>query len=378
VSKKNSVSAVNPPRVIALAAGGTAGHVYPALDVAAAYLALLPNTQVLFLGVPGGMEERLVPCAGHRLIILPGSPLFGTNWPGKGRAGLDLALGTRRARRFLQDEQVQFVMGFGGYASASALLAARSLGLATAIYEPNAAPGLTNRVLSHIADRIYTTPASHPAFTGDKPVMTGVPVRPGIARVGEHRRGRNNPAGEARFLVTGGSGGSAFLNRQAPELLKVLQAQGRSLQVWHQTGDHDVAAVRDHYAAAGIAARVESYIDRAEEAYAWADFGIICAGATTLAEISAARLPSVITPLSTASERHQIANARSFAASTDLAWVSENEWHNEHLAARIELLLRNPDAYAAACQRLAACAPHDAARSIVEDCERLVSGAHSS
>jgi UDP-N-acetylglucosamine--N-acetylmuramyl-(pentapeptide) pyrophosphoryl-undecaprenol N-acetylglucosamine transferase len=374
IGRVQSVSPSSSQRVIALAGGGTAGHVYPALDIAATYLERLPSTKILFLGVAGGVETQIVPLAGHRLLLLPAAPIFGTDWIGKGRAAVELVRGTAQARALLRREGVQLVLGFGGYASGGPLLAAHSLGLPTAIYEPNASPGLTNRVLSGIARRIYTSHASRDTFSADKSLLVGVPVRRGILRVGQ-RRGHLGHRGDGtcRILITGGSTGSPFLNEHTPALLDALRRRGLTLDIWHQTGKRDaVEDVRTRYATLGLTARVDAYIQRAAEAYAWADFGVMCAGATTLAEISAARLPALLIPLAAASEHHQVANATDFAARTGLPWTTELDWRDDALADTIAAMLRDAAAYEATCHKLLACAPDRAAAMIVEDCEHLI------
>ncbi|MEO8606134.1 MAG: UDP-N-acetylglucosamine--N-acetylmuramyl-(pentapeptide) pyrophosphoryl-undecaprenol N-acetylglucosamine transferase, partial [bacterium] len=246
-------------------------------------------------------------------------------------------------------------IGSGGYVSAAPLLAARRLGLATAIIEPNVAPGLTNRLLGRLVDRIYLgSAAARARFAPARTLVTGVPIRPGLP--GSRGPRMNGPI---RALVTGGSGGSAFLNRAAPALLAALRDRLGALDVHHQSGSGDAAAIAEAYRQAGLAARVEPFIADMAAAYAWADVAVAAAGAVTLAELAAVSLPALVVPLSTAADDHQTANARAFAAAAHGQWTSERDWDVDALSGWLAH---------AACA--APPATVDAARAIVDDCER--------
>lgn len=365
--------AVATRRHVAFVAGGTAGHVYPALAVAAAYRRAVPSVCTLFVGAGAGFESHLVAAHGYRLESIAGAPLFGVGLAGKALAVGRLLAGIGRASRLLQAEGIQLVFGFGGYVSASTILAARSLGLSTAILELNAQPGLTNRLLGRIVDRVYLgSAAARPVFAGAKTVVTGVPVRPEVAGGGPARRA--GPDSEHRFhiLVTGGSLGSAFLNQHAAELLGRLAAYGVALGVLHQAGARDLEAVRRAYASVGLAVRVASYLEDMGDAYAWAHFAIACAGAGTLAELATTGLPALIVPLGAASEDHQTANARTFAAASGSAFVQEQDWDPARLAAQILEVLTHPDAWAAASERVRRLATPAAAAAVVADCEAML------
>ena len=142
-------------RRIVLACGGTAGHVYPALALADAYREFDRAAEILFIGTPAGLESNLVPTRGYRLELIPGGPLAREPFRGKLRAIGGMGAGILAARRLLQKNNARLVIGFGGYATAGTLAAARSLGLRIAIHEANVEPGLTNRLLARLADRIY-------------------------------------------------------------------------------------------------------------------------------------------------------------------------------------------------------------------------------
>jgi UDP-N-acetylglucosamine--N-acetylmuramyl-(pentapeptide) pyrophosphoryl-undecaprenol N-acetylglucosamine transferase len=361
-------------RSVALVAGGTAGHVYPALAIADAYRGAIPGVRILFIGTTGGAEARLVPLHGYRLEPVPGSPLFGVGPRAKARALADVVRGTLVARRLLKAEGVQLVIGSGGYVTAGTLLAARSLGLFTAIHEANAQPGLTNRLLGRIVQRVYLGfEAAGTAFPVGRTVVSGTPIRSEVASLAA--RPKEIPADRcAHVLVMGGSLGSSFLNRRAPELMTQLVRRGVRLEVRHQAGDSNPASVRAAYRGAGVKADVCRFIDDVSEAYGWADFALTCAGAGTLAELAAVGLPSLLVPLSSASEDHQVANAKAFAETTGGAWVCEQAWHADELADQVVALLSDSNAWAAASARARRLARTAAAHDLVADCERCLIG----
>ena len=230
IAEKRRANGAAGSRRVALATGGTAGHVTPALAVAEAYRAARPDTSVVFIGSASGFEQRLVAAHGYHFETIPAAPLYGVTAWRRLQAFSHLAAGVRRARRVLARNDVQLVIGFGGYASAGAVLAARSLGLAVAVHDANATPGLTNRLLAHVVDRIllgWDGAAQHVAAGRSR--CTGTPIRPALAALAGAPH-RPPDAARARLLVYGGSQGSPFLNRHAPELAAVLRpdrARGR-------------------------------------------------------------------------------------------------------------------------------------------------------
>src|SRR5712692_3331133 len=241
VKSKASYSIPDPqmkPHYIAVVGDGTAGHVYPALAIADAYRQFCDTADLLFIGAPDGFAARLAPSHGYRVALVPSGPLFGVGVAGKLRTLWRLGVGVRQARRVLRAAETKLVIGVGGYASAAALLAAKSLRLATAIYEANTVPGLTNALLGRFVDRIYLGfAAAGWGFPADRTLVTGNPVRPRILAVGGKERIAPHGTGRpVHILVTGGSLGAPFLNQQVPDLLARVAARGLSIEVRHQVG----------------------------------------------------------------------------------------------------------------------------------------------
>lgn len=360
-------------RRIAIAAGGTAGHVHPALAVADAYREIFSDAEIFFIGGSDGLESRLVPARGYRLETVRALPFANRSAGGKLRAIGGLLPGVVGARRLLRARRVSLVIGFGGYASAGAVIAARSLGIATAIHEANVFPGLANRWLAPLADRIYVAhDRTRSAFPKSRTLVAGNPVRREILAAGEARKIKSRaPGAPAQILVTGGSGGSDFLNQNAPALIGKLAARGLALEARHQAGEFSLAPIRAAYDKAGVPASVSEYIEDMAAAYTSADFVIACAGSQTISELSVCALPCLLVPLSSAAAEHQIDNAVAFSESGGGLWTRQETWDADRLAAQIAVLIEQPQSAAsAAIPRGEA----DAARRLIADCEAMMAG----
>ena len=371
--RRPSSRMVPAKRRVALVCGGTAGHVYPALAVAEAYAQVQTDIDLLFIGTTDSCEARLVPAFGYRFRPIAASKLFGVTGWGKVQAMTNVLRGMYQARRLLRRHQSQLVIGFGGYATAGTLLAARSLGLYTAIHESNIVPGLTNRLLGRIVDRVYLGfAASSPPFAADRTMVTGNPVRSDIARIRKPKPSLDITRPH-RILVTGGSQGSAFLNHHVPELLALVSEAGIDLEVWHQVGQHAPEPVRGAYDQAGLSSTVTPYIDAMAAAYRWADFAIACSGAGTIAELSACGLPALLVPLTHVASDHQQVNAEAVAQAGAAWWVSEASWQTAPLANQLGALLRAPDRRFQASTQARRLATENAAEALVAECEALMS-----
>ena len=352
---------------IAIACGGTAGHVYPGLAVASAWQRMAPGTDIFFIGTADGFEARLVPQHGHRLVTVPAAPYARTGAAGKARAVAATVEGVLAARRLLRSAGVDLVLGLGGYASLPAMLAAWTLGVPTLLHEANAVAGRANRVAGRVADGVLLAFESAAAEFPSPGVLTGVPVREEIVRVGAAPHPLR--AGDVRrVLVAGGSGGSPFLDARVPDLLSRVGARGPRITVRHQVGVGNVATARAAYAAVGIPADVVAYVDDMAAAYAWADFVVTCAGAVTLAELAVAGVPALVVPLARAAFDHQTANARAFAAVTAMPWSSEADWDPAPLAERVASVLGSEDAWLEASATIRRAGRDDAAEAVVRAC----------
>jgi UDP-N-acetylglucosamine--N-acetylmuramyl-(pentapeptide) pyrophosphoryl-undecaprenol N-acetylglucosamine transferase len=360
-------------RRVVLVGGGTAGHVYPALAIAKAYQRDVAPLELMFFGTGDGFEAKLVPRYGYPLQVVRSKPVVGESLLGKARTFGSLGGAVLQARRMLIQARADLVIGFGGYASVPTMLAARSLGVLTAIHECNVVAGLANRLLGRLVDRVYLGfEAAAQQFQSSRALVTGNPVRPDVGAMVGQRHPPPLPGRPYQILVTGGSQGSPFLNRQVPALLRRLAAQGASVEVLHQSGERDGASVREAYRGAGLTASVMPFVDDMPAAYRWADFAITCSGAATLAEVAIVGLPVLLVPLSTAAKNHQVANAAAFARVTGGCWQTEDGWRPDTMLTKIARLLEHQSAWMEASDGVRRFAKPDASRTLVADCEAIV------
>lgn len=290
-------------RPVVIMAGGTGGHIFPGLAVAHELRAR--GVPVRWLGAEGAMETRLVP---QHDIAIDTLPISGVR--GKGKLALLAApfrimRAVRAAGYALRAQQPRAVVAFGGFASGPGGLAGRLLGAPLIVHEQNRAPGMTNRILSRFARRLLVGfPGSFPA--GEE--WVGNPVRQVIAAIAPPDQRLAGRSGPLRVLVLGGSQGARVLNNAVPQALAAF-GDGVRVEVRHQAGEKLLAEARAAYAAAGVQADVTAFIADMAQAFAWADVVVSRAGASTLAELCAAGVGSILVPFAAAVDDHQTRNA---------------------------------------------------------------------
>ena len=317
------------PRVAVLA-GGTGGHIFPALAVARVLHAR--GASVRWIGSAGGMEEHLVAQAGFPIDTLAIGGVRGKGVSTLLAAPLKLARAVLGARRLLREQRAQIVLVFGGFASGPGGIAARILGVPLVVHEQNRAPGLTNRVLARVARRVLT------GFPGTFPApaeAVGNPVRDAIAALPDPVRRLQGRSGAVRVLVLGGSQGARGLNLAVPKAL----AGWMNLDIRHQCGEKLVDEARAAYAVSKLNARIEPFITDMADAYGWADLVISRAGASTLAELCAAGVASVLVPFPGAVDDHQARNAEVLADGGAAVWVRQTDALAADLADLLKPLL---------------------------------------
>jgi UDP-N-acetylglucosamine--N-acetylmuramyl-(pentapeptide) pyrophosphoryl-undecaprenol N-acetylglucosamine transferase len=308
---------MSPP--VLIMAGGTGGHVFPALAVAAVLGAR--SREVIGLGTRRGIEARLVPAAGYPVEWIDVEGLRGRGLRGWLLAPFTLARAVWQARAALHRRRPGVVLGCGGFVSGPGGVAAWLARIPLVIHEQNAVAGLTNRWLARVAARVAEGfPGSFPAVR--HAVHVGNPVRAAIAALPPPRERYAGRTGPLRLLVFGGSQGSAALNRLLPDALARLPAAERP-QILHQTGAREAEATARAYRERGIAAEVRSFIDDMAAAYAEADLVVARAGALTVAELAAAGVPALLVPFPAAVDDHQARNAGWLVAAGAARMVAE-------------------------------------------------------
>lgn len=290
-------------KTLLIMAGGTGGHVFPALAIVNALKAR--QWQVIWLGTATGLEARLVPAAHIPFIDLSISGLRGTSWRRWLTAPFLLIQAMWKVMGIIRLHRPTLVLGMGGFVSGPGGLAAWLMRYPLIIHEQNAIPGTTNQLLAPLAKRICTG-FPHVFAHRANAIYTGNPLRASFTPTAFPEKTIPHPDEPYRLLVLGGSRGAHALNENIPLALSKTKAEWR---VWHQTGEADREQVMQTYAKAKITAKVEAFIDPIEIAYQWADFVICRSGALTISELSAAGVASLLIPYPYASDDHQTKNA---------------------------------------------------------------------
>ncbi|WIX34262.1 undecaprenyldiphospho-muramoylpentapeptide beta-N-acetylglucosaminyltransferase [Salinicola sp. JS01] len=353
---------------VLIMAGGTGGHVVPALSLARALVQR--GVTVEWLGSPRGIENRLVPAAGLVLHQIDVAGLRGNGLAGWLAIPWRLSRAVAQARRVIQRFDPQLVIGLGGFASGPGGLAARLCGKPLLVHEQNAIAGLTNRALARLATRTYAAfPGAFPAARAE---VVGNPVREEIAHLGESPRAASGMTERPlRLLVLGGSLGAQALNERLPEALAALPAEARPA-VRHQAGRDKESATQVRYREAGVAAEVSDFIDDMAAAYAWADLIVCRAGALTIAELSAAAKPSLLVPFPHAVDDHQTHNARHLVAAGGAELIQQSELTPQRLTQALDALLR-PEVLAQMAIQARRVAHLDAVERMLEGCMEVAS-----
>ncbi|MFN2409593.1 MAG: undecaprenyldiphospho-muramoylpentapeptide beta-N-acetylglucosaminyltransferase [Halomonas sp.] len=356
-----------PTRRVLIMAGGTGGHVMPALSLARALMA--KGVEVEWLGSPKGIENRLVPDAGITLHTIAISGLRGNGIAGWLQAPLNLSRAVHQSRRVMSRFKPQVVVGLGGFASGPGGLAAKTLGIPLVIHEQNAVAGLTNRVLSRLATRTY---AAFPQAFGQRAEVIGNPVRDDIAALGDHPRDSATMAARPlRLLVVGGSLGAVALNERLPAAIARLAVSQRP-DIWHQAGKARDADTATLYAEQGVEARVEPFIDDMAAAYDWADLVVCRAGALTVAELAAAAKPALLVPFPFAVDDHQRVNAQVLVEAQAALCIIQSELTAERFNHELANLL-TPDTLAAMAANARQAAYLEATQRLVDGCLAVIS-----
>ncbi len=354
---------------VLIMAGGTGGHVFPALAVARRLAAR--QVPLVWLGTREGLEARAVPAAGLA-IEMEWIEMRGVRRTGPGgwlRLPWRLVRAVYQAGRVLGRHRPGVVLSFGGYVAAAGGLAALLRGIPLLVHEQNAVPGLTNRWLALAAVRVL---AGFPgAFATSKARVVGNPVRREIAALGAPQERLAGRRGPLRLLVVGGSLGAAIFNAVVPQALASLEAAVRP-EVWHQCGrGHSPEALARAYREAGLAeaaVRVEAFIEDMAAAYEWADLVLCRAGAMTIAELAASGSAAILVPYPYAVDDHQTANARFLAERGAALRLAQAELDAARLAGLISEFTRHREALIEMATAARALAVTDADEAVAQQC----------
>jgi UDP-N-acetylglucosamine--N-acetylmuramyl-(pentapeptide) pyrophosphoryl-undecaprenol N-acetylglucosamine transferase len=323
---------------IVIAGGGTGGHLFPGIAIAEEILARGNNHKVVFIGTKKGIEHRMLGQLGYELQEIDVEGIKGRGLKALINAAYQIPHSMWQSRQILKRFCPDVVIGVGGYASGPAVVAARFLGIPTAIAEQNAIPGITNRILSKFAKLIFVTYAqTQEWFPQSKVTVSGNPVRKvfAVGRVGSQEKKVR------QLLIFGGSQGAAAINKNVIAMIPQLQKMKDKVRVLHQTGDREFQIVKQAYEQYGLDAQVTPFIVNMADAYAQADLIICRAGATSLAEIAATGKAAILIPFPFAANDHQTKNAEVLDCAGAAVIIKEHELTGENLFGVIEELLSN-------------------------------------
>ena len=349
-------------RPVLFMAGGTGGHVFPALAVAEALRA--QGIPISWLGTQRGLEARVVPPAGIDVHYISISGLRG-----KGKKQLvilpfTLARAIWQSLRILRTLRPVAVVGMGGFVTGPGGIAARLLGIPLLIHEQNAVAGLTNRWLARLATEVMeafpnTFPSSRKAHYTGNPLRMSIMALPSSKTL--HR--------PLHILIVGGSLGAQILNEIVPQALQQIQTP---IEVWHQTGATHLESMQQAYHQAPFQAKVEAFIDDMASAYQWADLVICRAGALTISELAQAALPSLLIPYPHACDDHQTRNAEFLTQKGAALLLPQNDLSVEKLVELLSELLAHPSRLQTMSVAARQCALPTALQTIVELCLKYV------
>ena len=357
-----------------IAGGGTGGHLYPGIAVARELLARMPDAQISFAGTAQGIESRVVPREGFALDVIRSAGLKGKSIGARLRGAALVPIGLKDAWRIVSRRRPDLVIGVGGYSSGPVVLVASLRGVPTMLLEQNAVPGLTNRWLSRVVKAAAVTYDSTEIYFGAKAFVSGNPVRPEFfATAGPQQESALDEQNSGtRILVLGGSQGAHAINLAMVEAAPRLASGGPPLRLVHQTGERDVEMVRIAYREAGLPAVVEPFFFDMGRQLGQADVVVCRAGATTLAEITAAGKAAILIPLPTATDDHQRRNAEALAGAGAAELLLQKDTTAGAIADRILALAGDRERRARIERAARSMAKPDAARVIVDRALALV------
>lgn len=325
---------------VLIAGGGTGGHLFPGIALAEEVVTRHPKNDVVFIGTDRGLEARVVPQNGFVFEAIKSRGLKGMGVVKLLLGLLTLPLSFFSALRLLRKYRPDVVVGVGGYSSGPVVLSAWLLRIPTAIQEQNALPGLTNKVLGKFVDAVFVCfEEAIPFFPYKRAHVLGNPIRRKLLE----NFLRSKIAHETfTLLIFGGSLGARGLNQRVLDALPFLEDLKGKIVITHQTGKNDLETVKQGYAARAFPADVREFIDDMATAYLGADLVVCRAGATTLAELTCCKKPSILVPFPFATDDHQAVNAKALVDAGAAVMFREGELTGEKLAATIRELMNDP------------------------------------
>lgn len=349
---------------VIIAGGGTGGHIYPAISIAQALQKIDSQTQVLFVGTDQGLEKKIIPQAGYNLQLIQSGKL---NFEGqiieKIKSLMKIPIGLLQSMKLIFIERPDFVIGVGGYASAPMTLMAALLGIKTAVWEPNAHPGMANRILSRFVTKTYLVFPEAARFLKSKINLTlGMPLR---GEVENHLSDSAGPQSQFTLLCFGGSQGSIFLNDRLSEFVLKNPDLASKMKIIHQTGARDYLRMKEKYKNSDNV-ELHEYIFDMPKYYRQADLLFCRGGASTLAEAAMYGVVPIVVPLPAADD-HQQKNAESLVNKDAGFMFLQKSFNADKFKTQIENLMENKNTLKEMSERLRNLSQKGAAQKIAQD-----------
>ena len=357
---------------VVIAGGGTGGHLFPGIAIAEEFIKRDSQNRVIFIGTKRGIEQRVLGRLGYELRLIDVEGLKGRGVKALIKGLYNIPASMLQSRRILKAFGPDVAIGVGGYASGPAVITAWLMGIPTAIAEQNALAGNTNLILGKFVKKVFLTyEQSRAGFAPEKVIMTGNPVRAafaeGLADSAARKQGR-------QILIFGGSQGAAAINRTIVAMMPLLEKLKEGFRIIHQTGENDFDMVREAYKQHGIVAQVSPFIVDMVAAYATSDLIICRAGATSLAEITAAGRASILIPFPWAANDHQTLNAQAMVEAGAALMIKESDLMPENLFSMVEALLTDEQKLKTMEAQSRKLGRLDAAARIADACTQLAAG----
>ncbi|MBT5470670.1 MAG: undecaprenyldiphospho-muramoylpentapeptide beta-N-acetylglucosaminyltransferase [Nitrospina sp.] len=326
---------------VVIAGGGTGGHLYPGIALARALMRHDMDIEISFVGTQKGIEAKVLPREGFNLKTILSAGLIGKKKISRWVSWFKLPIGTAQSMCFLIRKRPGLVVGVGGYVSGPLVLSAWILRIPILIHEQNSIPGMTNKWLGKIADKIAVSfKESSASFPKEKVEVTGNMIREEFC---QPKEASSKPDVPFRILVLGGSQGAHSINMAMLEALQSISEKKGDLHITHQTGEADYELVSKQYKESGFSSDIRPFIDDMASQYRQASLVICRAGATTLAEVTACGKMSILVPFPHAAHNHQEKNARVLEAANAGELVLDEELSGPRIAESIIQAMEDPE-----------------------------------
>lgn len=363
-----------------LTGGGTGGHIYPALAIAKGLLEKYPDAEILYIGTAKGLEADIVPREGFAFKTISVEGLQRKFSPKVFKTGWKLLKGMIQAQKIIKEFRPDIVIGTGGYVCGPVIMMAALMGFATVIHEQNAYPGITNKILARFVDKVLITFLESKKYFPQKTltIVTGLPIRQEILTI-SREEGFSNlklKPGKLVILAFGGSRGARTINKSMVEVINTYQDRD-DIQILHITGQYDYQETIERLKEKGIQLElngdiiIKPYLYNMENALAAADIVICRAGATTIAEINARGIPSILIPYPYAAENHQEYNARALEKAGAGILIRDKDLTGRSLKDAIEELINNKQALTNMREKSLTLGKPNALKDIVNEVEKL-------